>query len=85
MSAAALIADPARYADVEPHVEVILQLVRLAGEAMGDGARSQRAFMLSQDGDKVFVRIALMQEHGLAQPGRDLELPRKRGALHVAR
>src|SRR5262249_7280264 len=72
-------------ADAQAHAKVILELVRLAGEAMGDSARSQRLRILSQDGDKVFVRIALMQEHRLAHPSCDLELTCKCGALHVAR
>src|SRR4051812_27715805 len=66
VSASALVADPASDTDVETHAQVVIQLVRLTCEAMSDAASSQRARVLSQDGDKVIVRVTLMQEHRLA-------------------
>ncbi len=83
VSAAPLVADPAGDADAEAHAEVVVQLVRLTREAMSDPACRQCARVLSQNRDKVFVRVALMQEHRLAHACRDLELPRKRVPLHV--
>jgi hypothetical protein len=41
--------------------------------------------VLAQDGEKIVVRVALMQEHGLAGGGGDLELPDERTALQIAR
>ena len=41
--------------------------------------------MFSQHGDKVIVRIALMQEDGFPDGAGDLELPGKGAALQVAR
>src|SRR5262245_36885265 len=85
MGAATFVADPAGDADVETDAKVVLQLVLLTGKAVSDCARSQRAGVLSQNGDKVFVRVALVQEHGLADSRRNLERPGERGTLHVAR
>ena len=41
--------------------------------------------MFAQDGDEIVVRVALVQEHGLAGGGRDLELPAEGAALQIAR
>ena len=41
--------------------------------------------VLAQDGDEILMRIALMQEHGLAGGGGDLELPAEGATLQVAR
>jgi hypothetical protein len=51
---------------------------------MRDGAGSKRARVLSQNGDEVIMRIALMQKDRLADARGDLELSRERGSLHVA-
>src|SRR5579875_1429665 len=51
---------------------------------MRDGA-GKAAAMLAHDGEEVVVRVALMQEHGLAHARSDRELASEGPALHVAR
>ena len=41
--------------------------------------------MFAQDGDEVVVRVALVQEHGLAGGGGEFELPAESAALQIAR
>ncbi len=69
--AAALVADPAGDADMEAEVEIGVQLVLLAGEAM----RHRLAHaMVAQDLGKARMRVARVQEEGLAQLQAELEL-----------
>src|SRR5688572_479871 len=82
MVAPALIADPARDADVQALFEIGVALFFGAGEAMRYTA-ADAVFL--DDGDEILVGIALMQEHGLADTCGDFELPMKRKALRVAR
>src|SRR6185503_19316765 len=69
--AAALVADPARDADVKTELHVSAQLVSLAGEAVRDGASYA---MVREDFGKPGMRIARMQEKRLAQRQPELEL-----------
>ena len=85
MLAAPFVADPARDADRQAHLEIVVQLVRLAGEAMRNRARGDDVPVLSQDRDKVRMRVALMQKHRFAHACGNLQLARESGALHVAR
>jgi hypothetical protein len=85
MVAATFVANPACDADGESHLQIVQQLVRLTGEAMGDRTGRECARMLSEDGDEIGVSVALMQENRLAHARGDLELTRERGALHVSR
>ena len=86
MRAAPLVADPAGDADREAHLaDSPSSSFAVPGEAMRDAAARQLPSMLAQDGDEILVRVALMQEHRLADPRGDLELTSERGALHVAR
>ena len=66
MRTAALVADPAGDADRKPEAEVALEFRGIAGEAVRDAA-DQLPAVLAQDRDKVLVRIALVQEHRLAE------------------
>ena len=65
MRAATLVADPAGDADREPEIEVGVQLLGVAGEAMRDAAPLRG--VLAQDREEVLVRVALMQEHRLVE------------------
>src|SRR2546430_13511781 len=71
MLAAALVADPAGDADVEPELDVRVQLILLAGEAMGDGVLHR---MVAQDLRKARMRIARVQEERSAELEAQLEL-----------
>lgn len=73
MRAASFIANPTGDADEELQFEVALKLARGPGEAMRDGAAKPRT-MLTQNRDEIRVRIALMQEHGLAAGRGNFEL-----------
>src|SRR5580704_12156370 len=84
MSAAALIADPAGDADGEAQFQVCRELVRGTRKAVSDTTDQRRAVLL-QDGEKILVRITLVQEHGLAYSGGELELAVKRGLLNRPR
>jgi hypothetical protein len=46
---------------------------------------ASREAMLAQDGEEIVVSVALVQEHRFARRGRELELPRERAALQIAR
>ena len=74
MGPAPLIADPSRNADRQGEFQIGLQLRPRAGETVRHAAHELRA-MLAQDRDKVIVCVALMQEHGLGDAGRELQLP----------
>jgi putative intracellular protease/amidase len=82
--AAPLIADPPGDADCEIEAQQLLELGARAGETVRDSAR-EGATVLAQDRGEVGVRIALMQEYGLADAARELELALERAALDVAR
>ena len=83
MRAAAFVADPAGDADGEPELQIALELVRAAGKAVRHAAPLRR--VLAQDRGEVRVRIALVQEHRLADAARQLELAVERRALRGAR
>src|SRR5688500_6059329 len=80
MQAAALVADPAGDADVEPEPQVIIELCVVAREAMRDTAREPRP-VLAQDSHERRVRVALMQENGLAAIDCELELAAENALL----
>jgi uncharacterized protein len=82
--AAALVADPARDADVAIEREVVLERGLRVGEAMHADFAELRA-MRAQDRDEVRVRVALVQEQRLAQLDRERELRLERRALGVVR
>ena len=71
MPAAALVADPAGDADIEAQVEVRVQLIFAAGEAMRDRGLD---FVRFQNLRKARVRIARMQEERFAELEAELEL-----------
>ena len=72
MRAAALIADPAGDADREPELQIALQLLSRAGEAVRHAAPARG--VLAQYGDEIIVSVALVEEHRLADLRRELEL-----------
>src|SRR6185312_16766609 len=84
MRAAALIADPARDADREAEPQIFFELRARAGEAVRD-ASHERAPMLAHYRGEIRMRIALMQEYRLADPGGELQLAREGAALDIAR
>ncbi len=71
--AASLVADPAGQPHVEAGSEVGLQLRARAREAMYDSFGNVRE-IVSEQVHEVGVRVALVQEDGLADPGGQLEL-----------
>ena len=81
--AAALIGDPAGDTDRETELQVALQLLLRAGEAVRDAVPVGR--VLAQYGDEIIVRVALVQEHRLADLRGELELAVKRLLLRGAR
>jgi len=81
--AAALIGDPAGDTDREAELQVALQLLLRAGEAVRDAVPVGR--VLAQYGDEIIVRVALVQEHRLADLRGELELAVKRLLLRGAR
>ena len=83
MCAAALIGDPAGDTDREAELQVALQLLLRAGEAVRDAVPVGR--VLAQYGDEIIVRVALVQEHRLADLRGELELAVKRLLLRGAR
>ena len=83
MCAAALIGDPAGDTDREAELQVALQLLLRAGEAVRDAVPVGR--VLAQYGDEIIVRVALVQEHRLAGLRGELELAVKRLLLRGAR
>src|SRR5689334_20078191 len=85
MRAATLVVDPTRDADRESEIEARRELCSGARETVGYGARGERGRMLAQNRDEVLMRIALMEEHGLADTRRDFELASECGALRIAR
>src|SRR5690606_30788766 len=84
IGAAPLVANPTRDADVKTEIEIRLELGASAREAMRDAARETRPPRLEQR-DEIVVRVALMQEHGLADARRELELRFERRALRITR
>ncbi len=82
---APLVAHPARHADVETEVEIRLELRNAAREAMRDAAAGDLRHQLDERREEVRVRVALMQEHGLAARRGELELRTERAPLRVAR
>src|SRR5439155_26210199 len=71
MLAAPVVADPAGDADVQPELDVSVQLVALAGEAVRHGSLH---LVRAQDLRKAGMRIARMQEEGRAELQAELEL-----------
>ncbi len=71
--AAALVAHPARHADVQIEVEIGRELLGPVREAMRHAAREAGA-LRREDLDEFGMCVALMQEHGLACLRRELEL-----------
>src|SRR5207302_1961269 len=82
MAATALIADPAGDPDRQPQLEITRQLLRRAGEAMRHAAPGGR--VLAQDGHEIGVRLALVQEHRLAEAQCELELTVEGTLLRIA-
>src|SRR6185312_3868003 len=68
-----LIADPTGDSDRKAELEVTLELPCSVGEAMRDTTGERRP-VLAKDGDEVLMCLALVQEHGLAAAGGELEL-----------
>src|ERR1051325_6036760 len=71
MATAALVADPAGDADVEAELEIGVQLLLLAGEAMRHGVLHA---VRAQDLREARMRVARMQEERLADLEAELEL-----------
>src|SRR5947209_6659120 len=71
MLPAALVADPAGDADVEPELDIGVELVLLAGKAVRNGARRAIA---AQDVGEARVRVARVKEERLAELQTQLEL-----------
>ncbi len=79
-----LIANPASDADEQSHLQVVAQLVRLTSKAMSNRPSRKRLRVLSQNSDKVLMRVALMQKKRLTDTRCNFQLTRKGRALHVA-
>jgi hypothetical protein len=84
MPAAALIADPPRDADVQAQIQIGKGLARAGGEAMRDTS-DQAVTIVPQQGEEVFVRVALMQEDRLPQACGELQVPAKGVELRGSR
>ena len=80
--AATLIADPAGDADRQTELQIALQLLSRAGEAVSDAAPARG--VLAQYGDEIIVRVALVQEYRLANLRGELELAVERLLLRRA-
>jgi len=78
--ATALIADPAGDADREPQLQVVVQLLRVAREAMCDPSRDACA-VVAQDRQESVMRIALVQEHGPSELRGQFELTAEHALL----
>src|SRR6185437_5539628 len=85
VSAAPLVADPAGDPNRETEVEISVELVGTAGETVGHASAEQRATVFPQNRQEVLVCIALVQEHGLADPCGQFELTMEGLLLHRAR
>jgi len=84
MMSAALIANPARDADIQIQIEIGASLIQTRREAMRDATGQLRA-MFAHDPHEILVRIALMQEHGLADLRGQLQLRLERLDLRLVR
>jgi len=73
---------PPQLVDVATTLGADVAFFLSGGEAMRHAIRD---LVFAQDGEKVIVRVALMQEHRFADARRDLQLLRKRSPLQVAR
>src|SRR4051812_16014925 len=85
MLAAPFVANPPGDADRKTEIQAIGELGSGAGEAVRDGAGRERLRMLAKNRNEILMRIALMQEHRLADACGNAELLRERSALHIAR
>jgi hypothetical protein len=79
-----LIADPSGDANIEIHVQIGRELRVVARKAMGDTA-DERGAVLAQNGYKIIMSIALVQEDRLTDLCGQLELAMERLLLHGAR
>src|ERR1700693_3457784 len=73
MSAAPFIADPARDPDGQLHLQIAFEFRGAAGKTMCHGAGESRA-MLADNRDETRIPTTLMQKHGLASGGGELQL-----------
>jgi len=71
----------ARDGDVKPEVEKSAAKRRSAGEAVDYPLRRN----LAQDAERIVVRVASMYDDGQAKHVREIELPREKFALGIAR
>src|SRR5258708_15926937 len=81
---AALVAHPARHSDMEIERQVILEFGSASREAMRNAA-GQAAAKILENGRKIMVCIALMEEDRLARPGPALQLRDKSCAPRIPR
>ena len=84
LPATPLVANPAGDADREAERAIGLELERTARETVGNCAH-EAPRIVGENGDKVLVRVALVQEHGLTDVNRDFQLRDEGGALRGAR
>jgi len=80
--ATALVADPAGDADRQAELQIALQFLCRAGEAVRYAAPARG--VLAQYGDEIIVSVALVQEHGLAELRSQFELAVERLLLRGA-
>src|SRR4051812_4737196 len=81
MQTAPFIADPARDADIEAEIEIGARFLDACSETMRHAGKIPE---LSQHRQKVFMCVALMQEHGLAQFACKFELRPECSQLRIA-
>ena len=81
---ASFVADPSRDADIEVQFEIGARFSRSGREAMSDAAREPRS-IVAHDRKKLFVSIALMEEHRLLQFDCKRQLFTKRSHLRIVR
>src|SRR5210317_2094420 len=84
MRTSAFVANPAGDADITVQIKAFVKFCFAAGKAVHDNI-TQVSTILSENGDKIFMSIALVQKKRQAALNRDLNLLLERRPLRIPR